>query len=89
MDAPCRWPIRENAVSGAPGPAQKAANAYGVEAIPQLLVIDKNGTVTWGQAGYMPGMEFTLARELGIRNYTPALPQPNYAAGAPDGNAGH
>jgi peroxiredoxin len=69
--------------------AKKASDAYGVDAIPQLFVIDKNGTVAWGQAGYMPGMEFTLARELGIKNYTPVVPQPNVTEGAPDGNAGH
>jgi peroxiredoxin len=69
--------------------AKKTSDAYGVDGIPQLFVIDKNGTVTWGEAGYMPGMEFGLARALGIKNYTPSVTQPNYAAGAPDGNAGH
>src|ERR1035441_8471711 len=49
--------------------AKKVSDAYGVDSIPQLFVIDKNGTVTYGVMGYMPGMESGLARALGIKNY--------------------
>jgi len=69
--------------------AKKASDAYGVESIPQLFVIDKNGTVTYGVTGYMPGMEFALANALGIKDYSPVGTKPNFAAGAPDGNTGH
>jgi peroxiredoxin len=69
--------------------AQKAAGAYGVDSIPRLFVIDKSGTVTFGQAGYTPGLELQLARELGIKNYTLGVPQLNANTGAPDGNASH
>ncbi len=69
--------------------ASKVADAYGVDAIPQLFVIDKKGMVTYGMVGYTSAMEFGLADALGIKNYTPALPQLNDSTGAPDGNASH
>ncbi len=69
--------------------AQKAAGAYGVDSIPRLFVIDKSGTVTFGQVGYTPALEFQLARELGIKNYTPSVPQLNANPGEPNGNASH
>jgi len=52
-------------------------------------VIDKSGTVTFGQVGYTPALELQLARELGIKNYTLGVPQLNANTGAPDGNASH
>jgi peroxiredoxin len=69
--------------------AQKAAGAYGVDSIPRLFVIDRSGTVTFGQVGYTPALELQLARELGIKNYTLGVPQLNANTGAPDGNASH
>jgi peroxiredoxin len=69
--------------------AQKTAGAYGVDGIPQLLVIDKNGTVTWGAVGYRMGVEFELARALGIKDYSVTPFQPGVSAGAPDGSPSH
>jgi peroxiredoxin len=69
--------------------ANKVADAYGVDAIPQLFVIDKTGTVTYSMVGYTSILEFRLADALGIKNYTPVLPQLNDTTGAPDGNASH
>jgi peroxiredoxin len=48
-------------------PHQKMANAYEVEGIPTMFVIDKDGKVIYGRAGFEPNMEFQLARELGIK----------------------
>jgi len=48
-------------------PRQKMANAYGVEGIPTMYVIDTAGKVIYGHAGYDAAMEFRLANELGIK----------------------
>ena len=45
----------------------KVSKSYGVDAIPALFVIDENGKVVRGEAGF----EFALAQELGIKNYSP------------------
>jgi peroxiredoxin len=47
-------------------PREKMADAFQVEGIPTMFVIDKNGTVTYGRAGYEISMEYELARQLGI-----------------------
>jgi peroxiredoxin len=47
-------------------PRQKMANAYGVEGIPTMFIIDKAGKVIFGHAGYDTTMEYQLTRELGI-----------------------
>ena len=49
-------------------PAQKMANAYEVEGIPTMFVIGKDGTILSGHSGYSAGLQFQLARELGIKN---------------------
>jgi peroxiredoxin len=46
------------------------ANAYGVEGIPTMFVIDKAGKVIYGHAGFDATMEFRLANELGIKPKT-------------------
>jgi peroxiredoxin len=48
-------------------PSQKVANAYGVEGIPTMFIIDKAGKVAYGHAGYDAAMEYQLAHELGIK----------------------
>jgi peroxiredoxin len=53
-------------------PRQKVANAYGVEGIPTMFVIDKDGKVIYGHAGYDATMQFQLTRELGIKAKKPA-----------------
>lgn len=53
-------------------PLQKMANAYEVEGIPTMFVIDKDGKVIYGQEGFSMGMEYQLARELGIKLKKPA-----------------
>jgi len=49
----------------------KTANAYHVEAIPTLLVIDEQGKVVQGYTGLQTAMEVVLATDLGIKNYVP------------------
>jgi peroxiredoxin len=48
-------------------PDKKIANAYQVEGIPTMFVIDKDGKVIYGRAGYDATMTFQLASELGIK----------------------
>jgi peroxiredoxin len=67
-------------------PSRKAADAYGVEAIPQLFVIDKNGTIVYGHLGFDPALQIALAKELGIKDYSPILTAPAATTGAPSGN---
>ena len=45
----------------------KMGDAYGVHAIPTLLVIDKGGTVTWGEVGANPMIQSVLLDRLGLR----------------------
>lgn len=49
-------------------PHKKIANAYQVEGIPTMFVIDKDGKVIYGRAGYDATMTFQLASELGIKD---------------------
>jgi peroxiredoxin len=60
----------------------KVADAYGVDGIPVLFVIDKYGKVIYGHAGFDPGLEFQLAQKLGIKI------DPN-EAGVVDGRSSH
>jgi peroxiredoxin len=46
------------------------ASAYGVDGIPTMFLIDKNGKVTYGRAGYDATMEYRLGNELGIKPKT-------------------
>jgi len=48
-------------------PRQKIANAYEVEGIPTMFIIDKDGKIISGQIGYDMSMEFRLASMLGIK----------------------
>ena len=52
-------------------PHSQAADAYGVEGIPFLFVIDENGKVVYGQAGYNPALEVILAHQLGLKPVPP------------------
>jgi peroxiredoxin len=45
----------------------KTSDAYGVHAIPTLVVIDKNGMVTLGRVGASPGLDYMLQDRLGLR----------------------
>ena len=47
-------------------PRQRMANAFGVEGIPTMFVIDKAGKVVYGRAGFDGTMEVRLANALGI-----------------------
>lgn len=48
-------------------PHGATADAYGVDGIPTLFVIDENGKIIFGQIGYNPGINYVLAQELGIK----------------------
>jgi peroxiredoxin len=47
-------------------PTQKVANAYQVDGIPAMFVIDKNGKIIYGYIGYDDHMKDRLAGDLGI-----------------------
>lgn len=47
------------------------SRAYGVEAIPSLFVIDRDGKVAYVQVGLQAISGAALARELGIENFNP------------------
>lgn len=63
-------------------PKQRVADAYQVEGIPTIYVIDKNGKIIYGRQGFDMSMEYQLARELGIKQKRPA-------EGASDGDPSH
>jgi peroxiredoxin len=48
-------------------PRQKIADAYEVEGIPTMFIVDKDGKIISGQIGYDMTMEFRLAAMLGIK----------------------
>lgn len=48
-----------------------ASADYQVEAIPMLFVVNKAGKVVFSHTGFQPGMDFRLAQQFDIRNYTP------------------
>jgi len=56
-------------------PGQKTADKYGIDAIPTLFVIDKNGDVSYSNIGFDMSMEIMLAQQLGVKNYNPASPE--------------
>ena len=45
----------------------QAANAYGVESIPSLFIIDEKGKVIYGHTGFDPSLETVLALRLGLK----------------------
>jgi hypothetical protein len=63
-------------------PKQKIAVDYGVEGIPTMFVISRNGQITHGHLGYDMSMESWLPRELGIRQKRPV-------EGESGGSTGH
>ena len=52
-------------------PTGQVAGEYRVEGIPTLVVIDRSGTVKYASTGFNMAMEFILAQQLEIKNYTP------------------
>jgi len=63
-------------------PTSQTLQTYGVDAIPAVFVIDKDGKVIHGEVGFETGLDFILAQELGIKNYNPM-------AGATDDSGSH
>jgi peroxiredoxin len=61
---------------------KKMANAFEVDGIPTMFIIDKDGKITYGHAGYDMTMEYQLAFKLGIKEKKPP-------EGATDGSASH
>jgi peroxiredoxin len=61
---------------------RKVADAFEVDGIPTMFVIDKDGKIIYGHAGYDMAVEYELMRELGIKQKKPA-------EGGVDGGAGH
>jgi peroxiredoxin len=49
----------------------RVADSYHVDAIPTLFVADKTGKIIYSNTGYEMTLDFMLAQQLGIKNYTP------------------
>ncbi len=49
----------------------RLSDTYHVEAIPMMFVIDKAGSVAQSHTGFEVGLDFILAQQLDIKNYTP------------------
>ncbi len=49
-------------------PKSKVADAYQVDGIPTMFVIDKRGKITYGHSGFDMAMDYQLLRELGIKD---------------------
>jgi peroxiredoxin len=47
----------------------KVSDAYGVEAIPTMFVVDQKGYLKYTSTGLDMSLEFMLAQQLGIKNY--------------------
>ena len=47
-------------------PAQKTANAYGVNGIPCLFIVDRTGHVVYASAGFNQTLRAVLANQLGV-----------------------
>ena len=52
-------------------PKSRVADAYEVDGIPTMFVIDKQGKITYGHSGFDMTMEYQLLRELGIKEKKP------------------
>jgi len=52
-------------------PESHASATYQVEAIPMLFVVNRAGKVILSHTGFQPGMDFILAQQFDIKNYTP------------------
>lgn len=57
--------------------AHAAADAYGVQAIPTLMIIDKDGKVGFGKVGFDATLETQLNAYFGIPNNFPMQGAPN------------
>ena len=57
------WKLSNDGVWGT-GPEGEIADQYGVEGIPQTVIIDKEGVIREVHVGYGPGLEKRLLREL-------------------------
>jgi peroxiredoxin len=47
-------------------PNHKVADAFQVDGIPTMFIIDRNGKITYGHLGYDMTMEFRLSQQLGL-----------------------
>lgn len=57
-------------------PDNKAADAYSIEAIPTLFVVDKSGDVSYAKTGLDELLEMRLAQSLGIKLKVPGAQPP-------------
>jgi thiol-disulfide isomerase/thioredoxin len=64
-------------------PESRVSATYRVEAIPMLFIVNKNGRVAFSNIGFQQGIDFILAQQLGITNYTPLSGAVHPGAGEP------
>jgi thiol-disulfide isomerase/thioredoxin len=51
----------------------RVADSYFVEGIPTLFVVDKTRKVIYSSTGFQMGLDFMLAQQLNIKNYSPLI----------------
>lgn len=61
--------------------AGKVAAKYGADSIPSMFIIAPDGKVRSTHVGFEQGLNFQLAQELGIKNYSPLAGAPGATGG--------
>jgi len=51
----------------------RLADSYDVDSIPTLFVVDKSGKIIYSSTGFQMGLDFMLAQQLGLKDYTPVF----------------
>jgi len=59
----------------------KASNAYGISKVPTVVLIEKDGTVSWSMEGFVKAELEALGRRVGINPFQPGEYVPEWTAG--------
>jgi peroxiredoxin len=49
----------------------KTADAFRVDSVPTIFIVDRDGKVEYARAGYAPGEEMLMAQRLGVNDFMP------------------
>ena len=58
-----------------------ASNAYGISTVPTVVLIEKDGTVSWSMEGFVKAEMEALGRRLGVNPFQPGEYVPEWTAG--------
>jgi len=59
----------------------KASNAYGISTVPTVVLIEKDGTVSWSMEGFVKAELEALGRRVGMNQYEAGEYVPEWKAG--------